>query len=266
MGVLLRSSIIVAGFLAGFVATTLAIAPLHLAQADDAKLPSIGPKPKTEGSRLDFKGAGGASGPAIERPRATSGASETVITHSLQFAITNVSCDSVLDPQQCFDVLFEVDEPHTPHFESVSDLSWQDAMIDIDAVMKDRVVIEKQPDRWKAIRLLAVQARQVVLKMNDPRMANVPERMMPDSLINLGATRGISRIEIVHRFLISGNRLLADHMIIDRSSANPVENRRLISSRASELKPEILSANFGDDIAKSVKAMAASLTAPVAKP
>ena len=258
----MRSSIIIAGL----VATILAVAPPHAARADDAKLPVIGPKPKPEGSRLNFKGGGGASGPAIERTRGTSGASETVITHSLQFAITNVSCDSVLDPQQCFEVLFEVEEPHTPHFESISDLSWQDAMLDIDAVMKDRVEIEEQPERWKAIRLLAVQARQVVLKMNDPRMANVPERMMPDSLIALGATRGISRIEIVHRFLISGNRLLADHMIIDRSSPNPIENTRLTASRASELKPEVLPANFGDDIAKSVKTMAAILFAPAAKP
>lgn len=269
----MRSSIVVAA-----LGATLTLVPFASLQAQDLQVstsasesksstavPSVGPKPATRGPRFEIRGAGGAAGAAIERSRPLSGANATVITHSLQLAITNAACDSVLDPQQCFDILFEVEEPHTPHFASVSDVSWQDAMTDIDEVMKGRVVIEQQPERWKAIRLLAVQARQVVLKLNDPRMSNVPERMMPESLIALGTTRGVARIEIVHRFLISGNRLLADHMIIDRSSADPSENKRLISSRANELKAEVLPASFGDDIAKSVKAMAASLVTPAVK-
>ncbi len=191
--------------------------------------------------------------------RALSTTPHTNISHTLKFGLSNLVCDSVRSAQQCFEFLLQRDEAKAPIFLKLSTTNLKEAIEDIEEIMNGRVDLSRERMRWEAIQELAIVARQVVTNLNDPRSANVPERAMPQSLKNLHALRGISRIEVVHRFLISGDRLLVDHQMIDRSATDEAKRKLIATASAHELSPDALSASFGKDISRSAKLMGEDL-------
>lgn len=193
---------------------------------------------------------------------ASAATSPTEITHTLKFGLSNVVCDSVRSPQQCLDYLVNTDEQLAPVFLKVSTGDSKKALGDIQEVMNGRVSFKNERTRWEAIRDLAVGAREVVWKLNDPRTRDVPERKMPTALTKLNSSRGISKIEVVHRFLVSGDRLLVDHQIIDRTSDEKIAGKIIATSRAGELPAEQLIAKFGQHAAVSLKTIADEMATP----
>lgn len=171
----------------------------------------------------------------------------TVVEHALQFGLTNRTCDSVLSAQQCFDFLLALEPPARPEFNIVSVASWAEALKQVDRNLNPRVSSDREPARWKAIRILAIQARNVVAKLNLAEEVQVPERQTPASLQRLKSELGVSHVEAIHRLLISGDRILVDHLLVDLSSG-----ATLSKAPATELNPSEMSQSLGSHVANAL--------------
>jgi hypothetical protein len=140
--------------------------------------------------------------------------------------------------------------PAQPEFSFVSAASWAESLKQVDNVLNARVSVDREPARWKAIRMLAVQARNVVAKLNLAEDEQVPERQMPASLLRLKSELGVSRVEVIHRLLISGDRILVDHSMIDLSTG-----ATLSTTPANELNANEMSQSLGSRIASALKVL-----------
>ncbi len=196
----------------------------------------------------------------------TAAAKKTTIHHTLKLGLTNTSCDTVLSPAQCFEYLVSLESPQLPEFGEISSTNWPAAIVQIDSILNPRVSSDREPTRWKAIRIIGVQARQVIARLMDSREeVQVPERQPPAALSALHLEHGITQIEIVHRLLVSGDRLLVDQTLIDRTpratanSLTTTESRILSKTSASEVNPEI-TASLGSNIARSMKTLSDAVT------
>ncbi len=196
----------------------------------------------------------------------TAAAKKTTVQHSLHLALTNTSCDTVLSPAQCFEFLISLEAPQLPEFKEISSTNWPDAIAQIDNVLNPRVSADREPARWKAIRVIGIQARQVIARLNDLRSeVQVPERQAPESLGALNLEHGITKVEIVHRLLVSGDRLLVDHTLIDRTPRAANDSlansppRVLAKTLGSEVTPEI-TASLGTNIARTMRTLGESVT------
>jgi hypothetical protein len=199
------------------------------------------------------------SSPLSERARIR--LSETMIEHSLQLAVTNIPCDSTLSSAQCLEWLESLPETQAPRFASISLLSWAQTMPEIDAVLEPVVSQDLETKRWQMLRGLAIQARQTISKLT--RDASQSDRTTPVALLNLNSEYGVARLEIVHRLVISGDRMMVDHMVIDRTASNPRAHKKIDQTTAQDLvdATDALKAN----VDASMRQLALTTTSYVAK-
>lgn len=187
--------------------------------------------------------------------------SETVVEHSLQLAVTSVPCDSTMSSAQCFDWLTALPENIAPQFATISLQSWPQSIAEIDTVLERVVSKEAETMRWQMLRGLGIQARQTIAKLT--RDASQALRTTPEALLNLNSTYGVARLEIVHRVAISGDRIMVDHMVIDRSSSNPTANLKIDSTPPQDLV-DVTDA-LRTNVEATMKTLAESTCANVAK-
>ncbi|CAN5681472.1 hypothetical protein BH10BDE1_BH10BDE1_00130 [soil metagenome] len=186
---------------------------------------------------------------------------ETMIEHSLQLAVTSVPCDSTMSSAQCLGWLLELPENIAPQFATISLQTWAQSIPEIDAVLERVVSKDTETMRWQMLRGLGIQARETIAKLT--RKATQSTRTTPETMLNLNSAFGVSRLEIVHRVLISGDRIMVDHIVVDRSNAD-----LRVNSKIDEAPPQDLvdtTDSLRGNVEASMKTLAESTRANVAK-
>lgn len=142
------------------------------------------------------------------------------IGQSLQLAVTGAPCDSVLSPTQCLTVLTDLPAHQALQFNSVSLQSWASALEDIDLILQQVVDPKSDMARWQMLQGLAIQARHTVAKT-----AAAFDRS--DKAQGPSVKNQIQRLEVVHRIVITGDRIMIDQLMIDRTSSRAVQHRQV---------------------------------------
>lgn len=146
---------------------------------------------------------------------------ETIVEHSFTLAYTNEHCDSALSPDQCLATLsptlqwFRVPLALATDGKSMS----APTLEAVDAALAKVVSASNEPARYNVLRDLGLEA-SVAFAIPAFHASRVT-RTTPASILRLYTGAGIGRVEIAHRLLISGDRILVDHKLLDRGAANP---------------------------------------------
>lgn len=142
------------------------------------------------------------------------------IRQSLQLAVTGTPCDSVLSPAQCLAVLTSLPGNEALQFNSVSLQSWASALEDIDMVIQRVVDPRIDMARWQMLRGLAIQARHTVAKSATSFEKAIK---VPSSAAKIRN----QRVEVIHRIVITGDRIMIDQMLIDRTAPRAEQHRQV---------------------------------------
>lgn len=130
---------------------------------------------------------------------------ETVVTHRLDLAMTDMVCDSSLTPSQCLTYIDGVAGAQLK-LRNVSLSNLDEALKEIDASIISITTRGNDETLWGLLRTLAVQARSVISEKS--RALTLSTRKLPAAVARLFRDRGISRIEFRHRVIIMANRML----------------------------------------------------------
>lgn len=151
-------------------------------------------------------------------PQAQMRLTETLVTRTFEIGFTNTPCDSVLSAAQCRDYILGLPLYEAPRYTQVSLDNVDLAFSQIDSVLKNVVSHREDAPLWSALRTLGVQARQTIAVLAN--QASLPTREFPPAILNLYRDAGIARIELRHRITITGNLMLVETTMLDRTTTN----------------------------------------------
>ena len=146
---------------------------------------------------------------------------ETVVEHSFSIAYTNEHCDSALSADQCLATLSPTLQwVRVPLALTTDNKSMSHTTLEaIDIALTKIVSASEEPARYKVLRDLGLEA-SVAFAVPSFHASRVT-RTTPTAILRLYTGAGIGRVEIAHRLLISGDRILVDHKLLDRGASDP---------------------------------------------